>query len=97
MFNVTRRDIGEFAFCMSQPVVITFEHGVQWAWKKATGAKGVGRNGGVWIGYLWVVVWMSISLPWYVKGFRDVGITTDAIFGSKPIEVGYMMGKIMMS
>lgn len=88
MFNVTRKDMGEFAFFMSQPVVITLEVWIQSAWKKATKAKGVPTYVGVWIGYVWVVAWMSISLPWYVKGFRDAGITTDAIFGRNPLDVG---------
>lgn len=88
MFNVTRKDMGEFAFFMSQPIVITLEHGVQLTWKKAMRIKSIALYVDAWIGYVWVVMWMSISLPWYVKGFRDAGVTTDAILGTMPFEVG---------
>ncbi|KAF2444643.1 hypothetical protein P171DRAFT_431444, partial [Karstenula rhodostoma CBS 690.94] len=88
MFNVTRKDMGEFVFFMSQPVAITLEIWVQLAWKKATKAKGVPKSVGVWTGYVWVVVWMSISLPWYVKGMKNAGIMNDAIFGRRPLDAG---------
>jgi hypothetical protein len=91
MFNVTRKDMGQFAFFVSQPAAITFEVLMQLAWKKATKAKGVPKCIGIWIGYVWVGVWMSISLPWYVEGFRDAGITNDAIFGRRPINTGSML------
>lgn len=90
MFNVTRKDMGEFAFFMSQPVMITFESGIQAIWLKAEKAKDYGRLS-MMTGYFWVVVWMSNSLPWYVKGFRNAGITDDVIFGSKPFEIGSML------
>jgi hypothetical protein len=86
MFNVTRKDVGEFALFMSQPAAITFEVLVQLAWKKATKAKGVPKFIGISIGYVWMGVWMSISLAWYVKGFGDAGVANDVTFGK-----GYSM------
>lgn len=90
MFNVTRKDMGEFAFFMSQPVAITFEVIAQSIWRKATRGKDYRRLPTI-IGYVWVAAWMSWTLPWYVKGFRDAGITTDAISGGAPMEIGGLL------
>ena len=90
MFNVTRKDMGEFAFFMSQPVAITFEVIAQSLWRKATRGEEYGHFP-TYIGYIWVVAWMSWTLPWYVKGFRDAGTTTDAVFGGVPMEIGGLL------
>lgn len=90
MFNVTRKDMGEFAFFMSQPVAITFEVIVLSIWRKSTKEKEQSRLSTI-VGYVWVAAWMSWTLPWYVKGFRDAGITTDAIFGGAPMEIGGLL------
>lgn len=86
MFNVTRKDMGEFSFFMSQPIAILAEDIAQWWWQRVRGPSS--ERLGTLVGYLWVVVWFSFSLPYYVKGFRDAGITRDFVFGSVPYDVG---------
>jgi hypothetical protein len=89
MFNVTRRDMGEFAFFMSQPVVITLEGVVMWLWRRFVPQSGprisILELG---FGYAWVFLWFSFSLPIYLKGSRDAGIVRDAFFGTTPFSYG---------
>jgi heme exporter protein D len=92
IFMVTRRDMGEFAFFMSQPVAITVESLVQRMFSQVR-SRGAGPDNtepalARYAGYIWVAFWFSISLPSYVKGCRDAGIVHDAIFGSRPFEAG---------
>lgn len=91
MFNVTRRDMGEFVFFMSQAAAITAEDLVQWLWKRYSSshkdeildARSRSR-----LGYAWVFIWFSISLPVYVKGCRDAGIVQDVVLESRPFDLG---------
>lgn len=93
MFNVTRRDMGEFKFFMSQPVVITFEGIVVRLWG-CVARPGAGIKHCEWaMGYVWVFLWFSFSLPIYLKGSRDAGIVRDAFFGTKPYESGAFLVK----
>ncbi|KAJ4993156.1 tat pathway signal sequence [Stagonosporopsis vannaccii] len=88
MFNVTRRDMGEFAFFMSQPVVITLEGAVMRLWMRyVRPSYGVSQFETV-SGYAWVFLWFSFSLPIYLKGMRDAGIVRDAFLGTRPFELG---------
>lgn len=90
MFSVTRTDMGEFAFFMSQPVAITLEDLVQWLWQKATREeqrRELTRLATM-FGYSWVILWFSYSLPFYLKGLRDADIIRDAILGSRPFDFG---------
>ncbi|KAJ8110786.1 hypothetical protein OPT61_g6458 [Boeremia exigua] len=89
MFNVTRRDMGEFAFFMSQPVAICFESGVMWLWHRHVKAddERIAALGRI-CGYAWVFLWFSITLPIYLKGSRDAGIVRDALVGNVPFEFG---------
>lgn len=93
MFNVTRRDMGEFVFFMSQPLAICAEELVRRTWQGQPGRGEVTvrerqRQLGVALGYLWVVLWFSFSLPIYVKGCRDAGIIRDAVFGTALFNFG---------
>ncbi|KAF2010652.1 hypothetical protein BU24DRAFT_427763 [Aaosphaeria arxii CBS 175.79] len=95
MFCVTRRDMGEFAFFMSQPVAIVFEECVRAVWRKMQdrgqfhGAGLVGKQ----IGYIWMFLWFSYSLPIYVKGFRDAGTTSDILFQKGPMDLGAQLAE----
>lgn len=84
MFNVTRRDMGEFVFFMSQPVAILLEDLVQWIYKQSSTQpySGTAR----FAGYIWVFLWFSITLPYYVKGCRDAGIMQDFIVGNETLD-----------
>lgn len=93
MFNVTRRDVGEFAFFMSQPVVITLEGAVMWLWRRYVRRSRSIVQVEVLLGYVWVVFWLSFSLPIYLKGSRDSGIVHDAFIGTAPFDFGTLVGK----
>jgi hypothetical protein len=96
MFNVTRKDMGEFAFFMSQPVAILVEDITHWGWKRLGNPRI--QQLGTLVGYLWVFLWFSFSLPYYVRGFRDANIARDAALGSRPYDVGSAIGaKILAS
>lgn len=45
MFNVARKDMGNFAFFMSQPVAIATEDLVQWIWCKSKSQNEGGGQG----------------------------------------------------
>jgi hypothetical protein len=89
---VTRRDMGELTFFMSQPAAIAVESLVQWSFGQVRSrAAGPDDNQPAlsrYAGYIWVAFWFSVSLPVYVKGCRDAGIIRDAIFGSRPFDAG---------
>ncbi|KAF1848728.1 uncharacterized protein K460DRAFT_364714 [Cucurbitaria berberidis CBS 394.84] len=92
MFMVTRRDMGEFVFFMSQPVAYTLETFVRWLWIQSRGAEKVPGESELrfrrLVGYLWVILWFSSSLPVYVKGCRVANIVGDVFFGSRPFDTG---------
>lgn len=93
MFNVTRRDMGEFAFFMSQPVVITLEGVVMRLWLRyARRHQSLVRLETL-LGYAWVFFWFSFSLPIYLKGTRDAGIARDAFFKTRPFDFGVSLAE----
>ncbi|KAF3004406.1 hypothetical protein E8E13_010230 [Curvularia kusanoi] len=93
MFNVTRRDVGEFTFFMSQPVVITLEGAVMWLWRRYVRKSRSVAPVEIMLGYVWVVLWLSSSLPIYLKGSRDAGIVHDAFIGTAPFDFGIWLGQ----
>lgn len=89
MFNVTRRDMGEFAFFMGQPVVITFEGAATRLWRYFfPQPRSTVSRLELAIAYVWVSLWLSFSLPIYLKGSMDAGIVRDAFFGTAPFDYG---------
>jgi hypothetical protein len=98
IFNVTRHDVGELAFFMSQPVAITAEDFVQSAWRKFRGeSQSDGRvRFDKAMGYIWVFLWFSYSLPTYVKGIRDADIIRDAILDTWPFGMGSSLGLALL-
>ncbi len=95
MFNVTRKDSGEFAFFMLQPVAITIEDLISWIFCKCFGSNK--SNAGVRyqkiLGYAWVFFWFSFCLSLYIKGLRDADIIRDALFENRPFELGFSLGE----
>lgn len=87
MFFVTRRDMGEFAFFMLQPVAIAVEDLVQWLYKQLRGTSSAGSLEKL-VGYVWVVVWFSFSLHLYIKGLVDAEVIRDWVFGHRLFEFG---------
>jgi hypothetical protein len=87
MFNVTRRDMGEFAFFMVQPIAITAEDIVQWTWRKLRGPTSTARFETL-VGYAWVLAWFSFSLQLYVKGLVDAEVIRDWAFARTPLDIG---------
>ena len=89
MFNVTRKDMGEFAFFMSQPVAMTVEDFVQWIWRKARG--GSSQD---WerfekaVGAMWTMIWFSFSLHLYIRGLVEAEVIRDWLMGYDPLVVG---------
>jgi len=67
MFNVTRKDMGEQLFFVSQPLAIVAEDLVHWTWKKTRVSKKSGRLAKV-VGYVWTFAWFSFSLRFYING-----------------------------
>ena len=90
MFNVTRKDVGEFVFFMSQPVAITTEDFVQRIWSKLWYQPQTSslRRFEKASGYVWVFLWFSYSLPTYVKGIRDSDIIRDVLLETRPFGIG---------
>ncbi|KAH9889203.1 membrane bound O-acyl transferase family-domain-containing protein [Xylariomycetidae sp. FL2044] len=80
-FSISRQDRGEIAFFLLQPVVITFEDFVQWAWHKAVAPKqrkslaGFERAAG----YMWTFVAFSWTLRPFVNSLADVGIIGESM------------------
>ena len=92
MFMVTRRDMGEFMFFMSQPIAITVEDLAEWLCRRlrprAAGSNRSDPASCTYVGYVWVFLWFSISLPVYVKGCRDTGIMRDLFLRRWPFDIG---------
>jgi hypothetical protein len=92
--------MGELVFFMSQPVAISTEDFVRWCWKhRRSRGLGTDRKGtmeGAYVGYVWVVVWFSASLPVYVKRCKDASIVRDAVLGSRPFEVGSYLASFLV-
>jgi hypothetical protein len=89
MFNVARRDMGEFAFFMSQPVAITVEDFVRWAWRKAVGRQGPQvKRFETAVGSVWMLIWFSLTLHLYVRGLLTTGVIQDWILETDPLDVG---------
>jgi hypothetical protein len=86
MSIVTHIDIEQFILLMLQPAAIAIEGLTQEIFNKVrpqgAGLDNTGPALASYAGYIWVVLWFSISLPAYVKGCRDAGIVHDTIFGS---------------
>lgn len=83
---------------MSQPIAITFEDFVQWCYRKVTGRS---KDDNITtfarlVGYAWMILWFSYSLPAFVKGLRDVGIIGDAIVLIWPFDVGSQHGSMLL-
>jgi len=99
IFNVTRRDVGEYAFFMSQPLAIVAEDCIQWIWIKCSGQfqNNVRDRLGTMIGYIWVFLWFSYSLPTYIKGIRDANIISDALLDTYPFDIGSSLGLALLS
>jgi hypothetical protein len=89
MFNVTRTDMGEFAFFMSQPIAITLEDTVQWVWRRARGKRGESMERvEKAVGSVWTLVWFSFTLHWYIRGLVEAEVISDWLFGYDPLLVG---------
>lgn len=94
IFNVTRKDGGEFGFFITQPIAIAAEELVQWLWRKCRRGKqssGLDCFGTV-VGYGWVILWFGYSLPPLSKGLRDAGIIRDALLDTRPFDYGSSLG-----
>ncbi|KAF2165963.1 hypothetical protein M409DRAFT_23691 [Zasmidium cellare ATCC 36951] len=92
IFNVTRRDMGEFAFFMSQPCAICVEDVVIWAWRRM-GLVGRDRGWERVVGYVWVVAWFSYSLRMYVGGLVEAEVVKDWVWAYGPLGVGAGFGR----
>lgn len=95
MFNVTRRDMGEFAFFMSQPVAITIEDLVRWVWRNCGRSGGNGRFEAI-VGYIWVFAWFSFSLQLYIKGLMDAEVIRDWILEERPLDMGAALSRMLL-
>ncbi|CAI6333749.1 unnamed protein product [Periconia digitata] len=87
MFNVTRKDMGEFAFFMSQPLAIAAEDLVSCTWRHIP-IYSENKRFGVIFGYVWVFVWFSLSTHQYVYGLIDANVMKDWLLGYLPFEYG---------
>lgn len=81
-YTITRRDGGELAFFMMQPVVITIEDFIQWVWGRTISPK---RKETLHsfeqvVGYVWTFAAFTLTLQPYVRGMIGV------IGGSSPDE-----------
>ena len=88
MFNVSRKDMGEFLFFMSQPVAITFEDWVQHIWRSIVSRERRHEKFEKAVGWIWTVVWFSFSLHWYIGGLLESGVISDWVFKDDPLVVG---------
>jgi len=87
MFNITRRDMGEMTFFMSQPFAIATEDLICWLWKRS-GLSSNHNGFGKMAGYVWVFIWFSFSLRFYVVGLLQAGVMVDWVFGDRPLLLG---------
>lgn len=87
MFNVSRKDMGEFSFFMSQPLAIVAEDFVMWLWKKSA-LDGEGHQFARYVGYLWTLLWFSFCLHFYVDGLLEAHVMKDWALGYAPLDGG---------
>lgn len=87
MFNVTRRDMGELAFFMSQPVAIVAEDLVCWTWRRTPLSRRSIYLERV-VGYCWTFAWFTFSLHLYISGLVQARVVKDWIFGYEPLKIG---------
>jgi len=81
--------MGEFAFFMSQPLAITVEDFVQWAWWKVVGEQGSKmRRFETAVGSIWMLVWFSLTLHLYIRGLLEVEVIRDWILDTDPLVIG---------
>ncbi|KAI0838313.1 membrane bound O-acyl transferase family-domain-containing protein [Hypoxylon sp. FL0890] len=75
-FTTTRRDNGEFAFFVSQPVIITIEDFVRWIWQKSVNPRQ--REKLAWletlVGYVWTIIAFTVTLRPIMKGWTGIGL-----------------------
>jgi hypothetical protein len=89
MFKVTRRNMGEFAFFMSQPVAITFEDLVLWAWSQVRrDRRPRARRFERAVGFVWTFVWFSLTLHVYIRGLLEAEVARDWTLEDDPLVVG---------
>lgn len=83
---------------MSQPFAITAEDFVQWIWLKCMGPSRSNSNDRFdkLVGYIWVILWFSYSLPPYVKGIRDADIIRDVLSETYPFDIGFSIGLALL-
>lgn len=96
MFNVARKDMGELAFFMSQPLAIIAEDVAVWAWKRA-GAAGKNARLERLVGYVWTFAWFSFSLKLYVDGLVEARVMKDWFFAYEPLDVGRQFLSLIVS
>jgi hypothetical protein len=96
MFNVTRSDMGELAFFMSQPLAIVAEDLVHWAWKK-TGVSGKSVYLEMMVGYGWTLAWFSFSLHLYIDGLVQAHVMKDWLLEYRPLENGASAGQELLT
>ncbi|OTA80264.1 hypothetical protein M434DRAFT_229899 [Hypoxylon sp. CO27-5] len=75
-FTTTRRDNGEFAFFMSQPVIITVEDFVRWIWHKSIDPRQREKLAKLetLVGYVWTIVAFTVTLRPIMKGWTSMGM-----------------------
>jgi hypothetical protein len=83
VFFAARREVGEPRFFMSQAVAITFEDMVI-AIAKRLGIRSAGWLG-KFIGYLWVIAWLSYSLRDWVDGGVSMGVWISWLLPYSPV------------
>ncbi|OTA99124.1 hypothetical protein M426DRAFT_325421 [Hypoxylon sp. CI-4A] len=75
-FSITRRDNGEYAFFMAQPVIITVEDFLRWIWRKSVDPRRKEKLTGLGyvVGYVWMVITFTVTLRPIMKGWTDIGL-----------------------
>ena len=92
MFNVTRKDMGELAFFMSQPLAIITEDLTCWVWRR-TRVYGENRRLERLVGYIWTLLCFSLSLQLYIGGLVEARIMKDWLLGYSPLRAGSHAGQ----
>ncbi|KAI1106046.1 hypothetical protein F4804DRAFT_340803 [Jackrogersella minutella] len=75
-FAVTRHDNGEFAFFMSQPVIISIEDLLRWIWHKSVDP---GRRRSLarletLVGYAWTIAAFTLTMQPVMRGWTEIGM-----------------------
>lgn len=96
MFNVTRKDMGELAFFMSQPLAIVAEDLVVWIWKQI-GLAGKDPRLERLVGYIWTFAWFSFNLELYVGGLVQARVMKDWFFAYGPLDIGRELLNLSLS